>query len=230
MKTSEQIAKVFKIFPPLKRMDLTQGFGDNFLSVYKDFGMKGHDALDIRALLKTPCYACVDGFVSGAGYDTDGGGYIKIETKPFEVEGEKIYLEFLYYHLDSEGVDVGKWYSRGDLLGLTGNTGRYTTGPHLHFRCRLYWWTGTVWKYDGGNGFIGAIDPAPMLDPAPHQSPQVLHHRSRRHRIGRTSIPRFGLDTPAHQTPGGAPLLPLEAPRPCTPNISRSSPHPFKRS
>ena len=44
-------------------------------------------------------------------------------------------LETLYAHLDGINVEVGQNVSKGDVLGVRGNTGR-STGPHLHFEVR----------------------------------------------------------------------------------------------
>ena len=37
-------------------------------------------------------------------------------------------------HLSKMFVRYGKRVKRGDVIGLVGNTGRFSTGPHLHYQ------------------------------------------------------------------------------------------------
>ena len=62
----------------------------------------------------------------------------------------------MYMHLSKIGVKAGQRVARGDVLGLSGATGR-VSGPHLHF--------GLKWR--------GArVDPSLLLgDPAKLPSP-----------------------------------------------------------
>jgi len=62
----------------------------------------------------------------------------------------------MYMHLSRIDVKTGQRVARGDLLGLSGATGR-VTGPHLHFGVR---WRGA------------RVDPSLLLaDPAKLPSP-----------------------------------------------------------
>ena len=47
-------------------------------------------------------------------------------------DGRKSY----YLHLSVLRVKVGERVKGGDIIGLSGNTGTTTTGPHLHFSIR----------------------------------------------------------------------------------------------
>ena len=48
--------------------------------------------------------------------------------------GEGIYT--CYFHMSKFDVKVGQLVKRGELLGLSGKSGR-VTGPHLHFSARI---------------------------------------------------------------------------------------------
>jgi murein DD-endopeptidase MepM/ murein hydrolase activator NlpD len=57
------------------------------------------------------------------------------------VEGKKYF--FNYFHLKQSLVNVGDKVKKGDIIGLSGNTG-VGTGPHLHFEV----WEDTAIKED----------------------------------------------------------------------------------
>lgn len=45
-------------------------------------------------------------------------------------------FETLYAHLSKYKVKNGDIIKKGDIIGLSGNTGR-STGPHLHYETRF---------------------------------------------------------------------------------------------
>jgi murein DD-endopeptidase MepM/ murein hydrolase activator NlpD len=67
------------------------------------------------------------GLVTFAGIHPVYGGAVVIENQGWQV---------LFAHLNAELVVRGQVVSAGDEIGLSGNTGEYTTGPHLHFEER----------------------------------------------------------------------------------------------
>lgn len=82
-----------------------------------------HLGVDLDAKIGTPIYAINDGVVRFVQTLTEYGKIIIID------HGLGIYS--LYLHLSEFKVAVGDKISRGEVIGLTGNTG-YSLGPHLH--------------------------------------------------------------------------------------------------
>lgn len=63
------------------------------------------------------------------------GGYGKVVILDHgQVNG--IPITTLYAHLNSAGVSVGEYVSKGQVVGYEGTTG-YSTGPHVHFEVRV---------------------------------------------------------------------------------------------
>ncbi|MEB3203151.1 MAG: M23 family metallopeptidase [Candidatus Sericytochromatia bacterium] len=82
----------------------------------------GHPALDIACFEGTPVRAAHDG--QGRSYRSHTHGNV------FALRAADG-LETSYAHLQSaRGAGA---YRRGDVIGACGNTGSWTTGPHLHF-------------------------------------------------------------------------------------------------
>lgn len=88
-----------------------------------------HHGLDIGqgGRSNVPIMAAESGTVIEARYMNGYGNTIMITHN---VNGQT--LTTLYAHLDSIGVSSGERVSRGQQIGIMGNTGR-STGPHLHF-------------------------------------------------------------------------------------------------
>lgn len=87
-----------------------------------------HSGIDIALNVGDPIHAAFDGVVRLAKYNGGYGNCIVIRHYNN--------LETLYGHLSKINVKVGQEVKAGDVIGLGGNTGR-STGPHLHFECRL---------------------------------------------------------------------------------------------
>lgn len=67
------------------------------------------------------------GMVTYAGDHAIFGGTVVIENQGWQ---------FLFAHLNAELVFVGDIVTADDVVALSGNTGRYTTGPHVHMEVR----------------------------------------------------------------------------------------------
>ncbi|MEN3013397.1 MAG: M23 family metallopeptidase [Endomicrobiia bacterium] len=83
-----------------------------------------HTGIDISNQKGTPIVATADGVVKFAGWQE---GYGKVVV----LQHNHGYLT-IYGHLSSIKVKVGQKVTRGDVLGLMGETGT-ATGPHLHY-------------------------------------------------------------------------------------------------
>ena len=85
-----------------------------------------HEGLDISGPRGKTVRAPAKGKVVAAAYDTKMGNFIRINHR----HG----IETTYGHLSKMLVRDGQEVKRGDVLGLIGSTGRYSTGPHLHYQ------------------------------------------------------------------------------------------------
>lgn len=110
-------------FHPPAIGDVTSGFGP------RRWGRKAkfHYGVDVRMEVGDPVYAIFDGVVRVAKRSSDYGYVVLIR----HYNG----LETLYAHFDQLLAYPGKPVRSGEIIGLSGNTGR-STGPHLHFEVR----------------------------------------------------------------------------------------------
>lgn len=91
-------------------------------------GAKSHGGIDIGVPVGTSVFAVKSGTVAEAGYDSSYGYFVVID------HGNG--LKTRYAHNNKNVVSVGQTVSAGQLIALSGNTGR-STGPHLHFEVIL---------------------------------------------------------------------------------------------
>lgn len=87
-----------------------------------------HGGIDLAVSSNTGIRAYKNGKVIIAEYNESYGNYIVVEHK----NG----LQTLYAHCDSLLADVGSKVKKGQIIALSGNTGR-STGPHLHFEIKI---------------------------------------------------------------------------------------------
>jgi LysM repeat protein len=90
-----------------------------------------HTGIDYRANVGTQVSAAQDGVVVVADSGGWNGGYGKYVVLSHP-SGRTTY----YAHLSNVLVRSGQHVSQGEVVGLSGNTGR-STGPHLHFELRV---------------------------------------------------------------------------------------------
>lgn len=102
-------------------------------TVTSPFGKRGHSfhkGIDIPAPTGNKIYAAFDGKVRYATYNNGGFGRLIIIR---HVNG----LETFYAHLSKLKVKANQIVKAGELIGLSGSTGR-SYSPHLHFEVRYH--------------------------------------------------------------------------------------------
>ena len=102
-------------------------------------------------------YEDVNAFVGGK---VTGAGWISGYGKTVQVEDELGYTH-LYGHLSSIGVQQGQAIKKGQLIGVSGETGN-SRGPHLHYGVAK----GNPWS---GNNWVDPIAYNNGLEPAPEK-------------------------------------------------------------
>lgn len=169
----------FKLYNPLERTTITQGFGKDtapaMMKVYNDMGLAGHNGLDYWAPDDTPVYASHDGRVTFAGYDGSGGLGVVIRTNEEyeDVEGKSTYFKSISWHLKKGSLLVtgGQQVVRGQQIGGADNTGM-STGSHLHFGIKPIAKGENDWTWfntEQNNGMMGAVDPTLYLVKFQHE-------------------------------------------------------------
>lgn len=135
------IKKRLNVCMPISSIYTTSGYGyrkDPFKHC-----IRFHDGIDLRCREEV-VYNMLSGKVERTGYDANGyGNYI------ITVHGN---LQFLYGHLSKIHVRQGEMIEAGTIIATSGNSGKRTTGPHLHLRLRRY-----------ENGAWKSVDPHPFI-------------------------------------------------------------------
>lgn len=112
---------------PIQGIRISDRFGMRMHPVHKK--RVRHNGIDFKAHTGTPVYATADGVVEFSGFHKQSGfGNLVILQHSL---GFKTY----YAHMHKLKVRTGSFVSKGQLIGLSGNTG-ISTGPHLHYEVR----------------------------------------------------------------------------------------------
>lgn len=84
-----------------------------------------HYGVDIVTAAEEPIKACLEGTIIYASWTPDDGELIMIQHNNGFIS--------VYKHCSSLLKKLGDRVQSGDPIGLVGNSGSHTTGPHLHF-------------------------------------------------------------------------------------------------
>ena len=102
--------------------------GAHVISPYGGRGGRSHAGVDIKTKPNDKVLAAFDGVVTQSGPYFGYGNYIVIR--------HAFGFSTCYSHQSKNFVKVGQKVKAGEVIGLTGQTGRATT-PHLHFEIRF---------------------------------------------------------------------------------------------
>jgi murein DD-endopeptidase MepM/ murein hydrolase activator NlpD len=86
---------------------------------------KGHMGFDFVVKEGTPVYAATGGYVIFSNYTVDDGYMIIINHR----DG----YSSIYKHCSALLKEERENVEQGELIALSGNTGKHSTGPHVHF-------------------------------------------------------------------------------------------------
>jgi hypothetical protein len=122
-KKKEQVARYLSVCYPLSHIKVNSPYGyrkDPFTGK-----RKFHNGIDLHAR-SAKVFAMMQGRVIAVGQDKVSGKYVTLRHGNFTVS---------YCHLSQISVSQGQDVLSGDVVGITGNTGR-STGEHLHITIR----------------------------------------------------------------------------------------------
>ncbi|MEJ2488128.1 MAG: M23 family metallopeptidase, partial [Anaerolineales bacterium] len=150
------------LFWPTDYTTILQPFGDH-PEIYMQYGLPGHEGVDIRAPHGSNIYACAEGEVYLVEDGTHGHNYgrqVRIRHK----EGYRT----IYAHLERVLVRVGDRVKARQLIGRADSTGN-STGNHLHLTLKK-----DHASDKGETDYpLDIIDPTPFLV-FPHMEAEVL--------------------------------------------------------
>lgn len=139
----------------------SQGFRSHPESPYNPAG--GHTGFDQAMEAGTPIYAPGDGIIRNSGWLSDN--YLANDWWLTAMGGDTLVIDcygpdgttatgptFVIAHLQDSIPEVGQRVKKGQLIGLSGNSGTATTGAHAHIEALPPMW-------DWNNGVYGRVDP-----------------------------------------------------------------------
>lgn len=122
-KKKVQVARYLSVCYPLSHIKINSPYGyrkDPFTGK-----RKFHNGIDLHAR-SAKVFAMMQGRVIAVGQDKVSGKYVTLQHGGFTVS---------YCHLSRVFTSKGQSVKAGEVVGITGNTGR-STGEHLHITCK----------------------------------------------------------------------------------------------
>lgn len=139
---------------PTPHRVVTQEFLAN-TQLYTQFGLPGHDGVDVRAYHGDAVYAVANGVISDIHFVDDGHNY-GIFIRVSHADN----YETTYAHLKETIRAVGETVTAGTIIGLADNTGN-SNGDHLHLTLKK---KGETFTDRCGNTWPSNIcDPTPFM-------------------------------------------------------------------
>lgn len=127
-----------------------------------------------------PTVATHDGLLEAKVFPSDSNGYgVTVTAQPEMENGQMVQYQTLHYHLISPWSSFEVWTDRarltlnprqvraGEIIAICDNTGKFTTGAHLHFEMRK-----RVRMNDGSWTDFAPVDPLPYFT-----DEDVVYHR-----------------------------------------------------
>lgn len=118
---------------PLKKIQISSPFGSRRDPMNRR-SRRMHNGLDLKARFEE-VYSMLPGIVTRTTSSTNGGYYVTVNHGVCVCS---------YLHLSKIKVKVGQHVKAGEIIAISGNSGKRTTGPHLHIACR---WGGENGKF-----------------------------------------------------------------------------------
>jgi len=142
--------------PGMFDVPITSLWGPRSVITFPDGSTSGgfHNGIDLRVPLRTQLYAPDDGTVRSVSRTDAGGNVLQLDHDDGFIT--------LYLHLaELPDLAIGRAVVRGEPIALSGNSGRFTIGPHLHFG---------VWRNGASLNpvdFVQVVVPQPWPPPVP---------------------------------------------------------------
>lgn len=124
-KNHEDMLAHLPAIQPISNNDLkhtASGYGSRIDPVYGT--VRFHYGMDFTCDIGTPVFATADGRIVSTGWEQGYGMTVEID--------HGYGYRTRYCHLSSYRIRPGQTVKRGDLIALSGSTGK-STGPHVHY-------------------------------------------------------------------------------------------------